>query len=39
MSTKPTKQKKKASKKRNKRDKLAEKASWTFTNPRHHSHG
>lgn len=32
MSTKPTKQKKKASKKRNKRDKLAEKASWTFTN-------
>lgn len=26
------KQKKKASKKRNKRDKLAEKASWTFTN-------
>lgn len=32
MSTKPTKQKKKASKKRNKRDRLAEKASWTFTN-------
>ena len=32
MSTKPTKQKKKASKKRNKRDKLAEKASWTFSN-------
>ena len=32
MSTKPTKQKKKAQKKRNKRDKLAEKASWTFTN-------
>ena len=31
MSTKPTKQKK-ASKKRNKRDKLAEKASWTFAN-------
>lgn len=30
MSTKPMKQKKKASKKRNKRDKLAEKASWTF---------
>ena len=29
MSTKPTKQKK-ASKKRNKRDKLTEKASWTF---------
>ena len=32
MSTKPMKQKKKASKKRNKRDKLAEKASWTFAN-------
>lgn len=32
MSTKPTKQKKKASKKRNKRDRLAEKASWTFAN-------
>lgn len=32
MSTKPTKQKKKASKKRNKRDNLAEKASWTFAN-------
>ena len=32
MSTKPTKQKKKASKKRNNRDKLAEKASWTFAN-------
>ena len=32
MSMKPTKQKKKASKKRNKRDKLAEKASWTFAN-------
>ena len=31
MSTKPTKQKKKAPKKRDKRDKLAEKASWTFT--------
>ena len=31
MSTKPTKQKK-TSKKRNKRDRLAEKASWTFTN-------
>lgn len=30
MSTKPTKQKKKVPKKRNKRDKLAEKASWTF---------
>ena len=30
MSTKPMKHKKKASKKRNKRDKLAEKASWTF---------
>ena len=30
MSTKPTKQKKKAPKKRNKRDRLAEKASWTF---------
>ena len=32
MSTKPTKQKKKAPKKRNKRDKLSEKASWTFAN-------
>lgn len=32
MSTKPMKQKKKAPKKRNKRDKLAEKASWTFAN-------
>ena len=32
MSTKPTKQKTKASKKRNKRDRLAEKASWTFAN-------
>ena len=32
MSTKPTKQKKKVSKRRNKRDKLAEKASWTFSN-------
>ena len=31
MSTKPTKQKK-TPKKRNKRDKLAEKASWTFAN-------
>ena len=31
MSMKPTKQKKKVPKKRNKRDKLAEKASWTFT--------
>ena len=31
MSTKPTKQKKKAPKKRNKRDRLAEKASWTFS--------
>lgn len=32
MSMKPTKQKKKVPKKRNKRDRLAEKASWTFTN-------
>ena len=32
ISTKPTKQKKNASKKRNKRDELAEKASWTFAN-------
>ena len=31
MSTKPTKQKK-TPKKRNKRDKLAEKSSWTFAN-------
>lgn len=32
MSTKPTKQKNKVPKKRNKRDKLSEKASWTFAN-------
>lgn len=32
MSTKPTKQKKKTLRRRNKRDKLAEKASWTFAN-------
>ena len=32
MSMKPTKQKKKAPKKRDKRDKLAEKSGWTFAN-------